>query len=268
MTGVIRAVSPASLRNVRAMVQPGISPSSLSSSRTSSIVASAGGRIRSDSSRESAVVGDADGRTPSSRVGSALAERLDVPGVDGGLDRGVVVVAAVSERRRRRRTAPRQDPCDPSFCPPSVVVSADSVRSPAFERLRCLRCTTDPSAWPARARRRDGSSSASSSRKMSSPAFSDEDTSSRAPEAISSSIAPARASGRAVLSLARWIAIPIAHLLPDPDMASPIRSCLRGRVGGLDRLLAGAEPLDLRLQPRRGEGELLLLAMQLCVLGL
>ena len=54
-----------------------------------------------------------------------------------------------------------------------------------------------------------------------------------------------------------------------PEIASPILVCGLGRgVGRLDRLLAGAEGLDLGLQPLRGQGELLLLGLQLGVLGL
>ena len=48
--------------------------------------------------------------------------------------------------------------------------------------------------------------------------------SSRAPEAISSSIAPARACICAVLSSARWMAMPTSPISsPIPDMASLMR---------------------------------------------
>ena len=61
----------------------------------------------------------------------------------------------------------------------------------------------------------------------------------------------------------------VAHLLADAGhrlVDAGLR--LGGGVGRLDRLLAGAEGLDLGLQPLLGEGELLLLALQLGVLGL
>ena len=61
----------------------------------------------------------------------------------------------------------------------------------------------------------------------------------------------------------------VAHLLADAGhrLVDPgLR--LGGGVGRLDRLLAGPEGLDLGLQPLLGEGELLLLALQLGVLGL
>ncbi len=54
-----------------------------------------------------------------------------------------------------------------------------------------------------------------------------------------------------------------------PETASPILVSRLGRgVGGLDRLLAGTERVDLRLQPLRGLGQLLLLRLQVGVLGL
>ena len=61
----------------------------------------------------------------------------------------------------------------------------------------------------------------------------------------------------------------VAHLLADARhrlVDAGLR--LGGGVGRLDRLLAGAEGLDLGLQPLLGEGELLLLALELGVLGL
>ena len=64
---------------------------------------------------------------------------------------------------------------------------------------------------------------ASSSRVMSSPALSCE-ASSRAPEAISSSMAWPRACIWAVLSSARWMARPTSPISsPMPDIASPMR---------------------------------------------
>ena len=104
---------------------------------------------------------------------------------------------------------------------------------------------------------------------MSSPWLS-ELASSSAPEAISSSIAPARACICAVLSSARWIAMPTSPISsPMPDIASLIlRLGLGGRVRRLDRLLAGTERLDLGAEPLLGEGELLLLALELRLLRL
>ena len=60
----------------------------------------------------------------------------------------------------------------------------------------------------------------------------------------------------------------VAHLLADAGdgLADPGLG-LGGGVGGLDRLLAGAEGLDLGLQPLLGEDELLLLALEVGVLG-
>jgi hypothetical protein len=55
--------------------------------------------------------------------------------------------------------------------------------------------------------------------------------SSRAPEAISSSIAPARACMLAVLSSARWMARPTSPISsPMPDIASLIRVCASAAV--------------------------------------
>ena len=60
----------------------------------------------------------------------------------------------------------------------------------------------------------------------------------------------------------------VAHLLGDArHRLADLRLRLGGGVGGLDRLLAGAERVDLRLQALRGGRELLLLALQLRVLG-
>ena len=71
---------------------------------------------------------------------------------------------------------------------------------------------------------------ASSSRVMSSPRLSAV-ASSRAPEAISSSIAPARACICAVLSSARWIAAPTSPISsPRPETASLIRVCASAAV--------------------------------------
>ena len=81
--------------------------------------------------------------------------------------------------------------------------------------------------WPALSRASSASTSdceliASSSRAMSSPRLS-ELASSSAPEAISSSMAPARACIWAVLSSARWMAMPTSPISsPMPDIASPI----------------------------------------------
>ena len=56
----------------------------------------------------------------------------------------------------------------------------------------------------------------------------------------------------------------VAHLLGDAGERLADLGLRLGRgVGGLDRLLAGAEGVDLGLQPLRGEGELLLLGLQL-----
>ena len=56
-------------------------------------------------------------------------------------------------------------------------------------------------------------------------------TSSSAPEAISSSIAPARACIWAVLSSARWMARPTSPISsPIPDMASLILVCASAAV--------------------------------------
>src|SRR5918993_4354515 len=71
---------------------------------------------------------------------------------------------------------------------------------------------------------------ASSSREMSSPALSCE-ASSRAPEAISSSMAAPRACIWAVLSSARWMARPTSPISsPMPDIASPMRVCASAAV--------------------------------------
>ena len=61
----------------------------------------------------------------------------------------------------------------------------------------------------------------------------------------------------------------VAHLLGDAGerLADPGLRLGRG-VGGLDGLLLGAEGVDLGLQPLGGEGELLLLALQVGVLRL
>ena len=56
-------------------------------------------------------------------------------------------------------------------------------------------------------------------------------TSSSAPEAISSSMAPARACIWAVLSSARWIARPTSPISsPMPDIASLMRVCASAAV--------------------------------------
>ena len=121
MTVVIRAVSPASgMKRVRAMQQsvqadrqPGISPSSPSSSRTSSMVASAGGRIRSDSSRRVARrAARRRVRTPSSSAASAARERRLVAGLDGRLDGGVELVEPVERVVGDVVLALAQDPDD------------------------------------------------------------------------------------------------------------------------------------------------------------
>ena len=61
----------------------------------------------------------------------------------------------------------------------------------------------------------------------------------------------------------------VAHLLGDAgERLVDLGLRLGGGVRRLDRLLAGAEGLDLGLQPLRGEGQLLLLGLQLGVLRL
>ena len=56
-------------------------------------------------------------------------------------------------------------------------------------------------------------------------------TSSSAPDAISSSIAPARACICAVLSWARWTAMPTSPISSEmPETASPIRVCASAAV--------------------------------------
>ena len=94
--------------------------------------------------------------------------------------------------------------------------------------------------------------------------------SSNAPLASSSSIAPARACswGRLVLGPLDREA-DVAHLLADAGEGLPDPGLRLGRgVRRLDRLLLGAEGVDLGLQPLAGPDELLLLALQLCVLRL
>src|SRR3954451_3090590 len=61
----------------------------------------------------------------------------------------------------------------------------------------------------------------------------------------------------------------VAHLLGDAGhRLTDLRLRLSRRVGRLDGLLARAERVDLRLQPLRGGGELLLLRLKLRMLGL
>ena len=125
-----------------------------------------------------------------------------------------------------------------------------------------------PSSGPARSPRRRSRPAARARRVMSSLAV--PVGSSSAPLASSSSIAPARACICCGLVLGPLDGqADVAHLLADPGegLVDPgLR--LGGGVGRLDRLLAGAEGVDLGLQPLAGPGELLLLTLQLRVLGL
>ena len=140
----------------------------------------------------------------------------------------------------------------------SPAASGAGPRSRAAPRRRRARASSAPAPGP----RRGPPPSWSSSRWMSS--FGCAVGSSRAPEAISSSTAAARACSCAVLSWARWIGhADVAHLLGDAGegLADPGLRLGRG-VGGLDGLLLRAEGLHLGLQPLRLRGQVLLLALQ------
>ena len=255
--------------------QPGISPSSLSSSRTSSRVASAGGRIRSESSRESSASGVAGARvrrraarpSAAANASSSPASTAASTSASSALRRVELVVGDLE-------LTLAQDPDDHDCCSFSAGSAPGGAR-PGRGGRGCRSGGVD-------GRRGAPPLSAASSASTSAWRAHRLQLAGDVVAAVDRAGVVERAGGDQLVDGAgpglhlRGLVLgalhrhaDVAHLLGDAGerlVDAGLR--LGGGVGRLDGLLAGAEGLDLGLQPLRGEGELLLLALELGVLRL
>src|SRR6478609_542325 len=235
MVRVIRAVSPESL------MKREVATSRATSARDEAVVAQeltdlVDGRVRRRQDQVGLVervelvvrAARADGGQQAVQGG---AEHRLVARVDGLLDLVVEAVEGVERVVVEVVLTLAEDADDHARPPSSRTVSGSSARmsppvsedSMACGELEALSRASSASTSEPELR-------ASSSREMSSPALS-WDASSRAPEAISSSMAWPRACIWAVLSSARWIARPTSPISsPMPDIASPMRVCASAAV--------------------------------------
>ena len=274
MTVVIRTVSPVSLtkREDATGHQPGIRPSPLSRSRTSSSVASAGGRIRSEVSSVPSSWGTALARTPASSVASAVVNAVDVAGLDARLDGGVELVEPADRVVGDVELALAEDPDDHASAPrrwstrrllglglEDVAVVGGLDRLGLRARLEPRQLGLDVGAGAERVELAGDVVAAAR--------LGDVVEGAGGEQLVDGAGAGLHLRGLVLGALDRHP--DVAHLLADAGHGLvDLGLGLGGGVGRLDGLLAGPEGLDLRLQPLLGEGELLLLALELGVLGL
>ena len=257
--------------------QPGIRPSveSASIARTSSSVLASSGSTASDGSRESSGRRSPTVRTWASRSASADRNAASSP---ASTARSRPLSSPLSRSACASSTAycPSPEHPDDHFCSPSHR------RRPAGRRLGAARAAAGaaPSiasgALPAPSSPLSRASSSSTSLLAGHPLELGGDVvlggagrvvEGAAGEQLVDGAGPGLHRLGLVLGALDGQA-DVAHLLGDAGERLADLGLRLGRgVGGLDGLLAGAEGVDLGLQPLRGEGELLLLGLQLGVLG-